>query len=241
MLPHLTRKEYEVNGKIYELDTVSDLEAWSNTHVIASHRRPPEYSFRKCLAICLAISAMAVTLTSAAVPPSKPFPTPHALAVVAPEAVLPAQVPEVNLPIIDDRAALRAGREQARRDTPPTPKPQPPKPAASKVEIAIAYALAQQGDRYRWGASGPDAFDCSGLVLAAFKQVGLNLPHYTGTMIGYGTKVSRANMVRGDIIFPTSGHVAIYLGNNTMVAASSGAGKVRVQTVYSFYAARRLL
>jgi cell wall-associated NlpC family hydrolase len=48
-------------------------------------------------------------------------------------------------------------------------------------------------------------------------------------------------MIRGDIIFPTSGHVAIYLGNGMMVAASSGAGKVRVQKVYSFYAARRLL
>lgn len=223
-----------MNGKIYELDTVSDIEAWSNTHVIASHRRPPEYSFRKCIAICLAISAMAVTLTSAAVPPSKPFPTPHALAVVAPEAALPAQVPEVSLPIIDDRAALRAGREQARRETPPAPQ-------TTKVDIVVAYALAQQGDRYKWGASGPNAFDCSGLVLMAFKQVGISLPHFTGTMIARGAKVSRAGMVRGDVIFPTSGHVAIYLGNGMMVAASSGAGKVRVQKVYSFYAARRLL
>jgi cell wall-associated NlpC family hydrolase len=111
----------------------------------------------------------------------------------------------------------------------------------SKVEVIIQFALAQQGDPYVWAKAGPNAYDCSGLVLRAYSQVGINLPHYTGTMINKGSKVSRANLQRGDIIFPTSGHVGIYLGNGQMIHASSGKGKVVVAPMYSFYAARRLV
>ena len=114
-------------------------------------------------------------------------------------------------------------------------------PPAPRVEKAIAYALAQQGKPYRWAQAGPSGFDCSGLVLAAFKQIGIKLPHYTGAMIGYGRKVSKDQMQRGDIVFPSAGHVAIYLGGGKMVAASSGKGRVVIQKVYGFYAARRLV
>jgi cell wall-associated NlpC family hydrolase len=101
--------------------------------------------------------------------------------------------------------------------------------------------MAQQGKKYVWGAAGPRAFDCSGLVMQAFAQVGIKLPHYTGTMIKYGTKVARKDLKRGDILFPTSGHVVIYLGNGMQLAASSGKGMVTIQKIYGFYAARRLL
>lgn len=112
---------------------------------------------------------------------------------------------------------------------------------ARLIETVIGYALAQQGDRYVFGTAGPNTFDCSGLVLAAFHQVGIELYHYTGVMLTKGTPVSRDEMQRGDIVFPSSGHVAIYLGNGMMIAASSGQGKVVVQKVYAFYAARRLV
>lgn len=111
----------------------------------------------------------------------------------------------------------------------------------SKVERMVSYALAQQGDRYRWGASGPNAFDCSGLVVASFKSIGITLYHYTGDLLKHGTHINRGSLKRGDLVFPTSSHVGIYLGNNKMVVASSGKGRVIIQTIYSFYAGRRLL
>lgn len=111
----------------------------------------------------------------------------------------------------------------------------------NKVEIVISFALAQQGKRYVFGAAGPNTFDCSGLVLRAFAQIGMDLYHYTGEMMKYGKSVSRAGLQRGDIVFPTSGHVGIYLGNNQFVNASSGKGKVIVNNLYSFYTARRLV
>lgn len=128
-------------------------------------------------------------------------------------------------------------------------KPLPPKivrPKAtvqsgqSKVERAISFALAQQGKRYVWGATGPRAFDCSGLIVASYRVIGINLPHYTGDLLRRGIKVSKANLKRGDLVFPTSSHVGIYLGGNKMVVASSGKGRVITQTVYSFYTGRRI-
>jgi cell wall-associated NlpC family hydrolase len=77
--------------------------------------------------------------------------------------------------------------------------------------------------------------------MQAFAKIGIKLPHYTGTMMKYGKKVSRGELKRGDILFPTSGHVVIYLGNGMQVAASSGKGRVVTQKVTGFYTARRLV
>lgn len=226
---------------LYDLETVTDLEAW-HTHEIRSHRRARSLTLRQPMAVVVLLAVLAPFLTTSistvqhvptgrpeiplslqwrpGVPPTKVDPLTGSQAITA-----------------DDRAALRAGRSEARKMPPPVPT----KPEVSKLEKVIGYAMAQQGDRYSWGAAGPNSFDCSGLVMMAFKQVGINLPHYTGTMLGYGSKVTRSQLQRGDLIFPTSGHVAIYLGNGKQIAASSGNGKVIVQTVSSFYAGRRLL
>lgn len=111
-----------------------------------------------------------------------------------------------------------------------------------KIEKVISYAYAQRGDRYKWGASGPSRWDCSGLVSVAFKKgSGITLPHFTGGIQKRGKKVARKNLQRGDIIFPQRGHVGIYLGNGKMIHASSGKGKVVVTKVYGFYTARRVL
>ncbi len=113
---------------------------------------------------------------------------------------------------------------------------------SQKIEKVIAYAYAQRGDRYVWGASGPSKWDCSGLVSVAFKKgAGIRLPHFTGGIQKRGYKVSRKNLKRGDIIFPQRGHVGIYLGGGKMIHASSGKGKVVVSKVYGFYTARRVI
>lgn len=113
---------------------------------------------------------------------------------------------------------------------------------SQKIEKVIAYAMAQRGDRYSWGAAGPNRWDCSGLVSTAFRKgAGKALPHFTGGIQKKGVKVAKKNLKRGDIIFPQRGHVGIYLGGGKMIHASSGKGKVVVAKVYGFYTARRII
>lgn len=142
--------------------------------------------------------------------------------------------PTVNIPRVADEKISRSQRK-----VPTSPK-STVSSGQSKVERAINFAMGQRGKPYRFGTIGPRAFDCSGLVAAAYRQAGITLPHYTGSMLRLGSKISRGNLRRGDLIFPTSSHVGIYLGKNQMIVASSGHGKVMVQTVYSFYTARRI-
>ncbi len=84
-----------------------------------------------------------------------------------------------------------------------------------------------------WGAEGPDAFDCSGLTMMAYRQAGITLPHYSGYQATMGTAVSRANMQPGDLIFWYSpvAHVSIYVGNGKMIHARGTAYGVVEQSV----------
>lgn len=116
-----------------------------------------------------------------------------------------------------------------------------PVKSSSNVETVISFAIAQIGEPYVYGAAGPDTWDCSGLVLKAFEQVGISLPHYTGAMIGYGTPVSQSSLQRGDIVFPEKGHVGIYVGDGQYINAPQSGDVVKIAPVYAFYAARRLL
>jgi len=111
----------------------------------------------------------------------------------------------------------------------------------SNVESVIQFAISQVGEPYVYGAAGPDSWDCSGLVMVAFQQIGISLPHYTGEMINHGTPVSQSEMRRGDIVFPSSGHVGIYLGDGQYVNAPQPGESVKVANVYAFYAARRIV
>jgi peptidoglycan DL-endopeptidase CwlO len=98
---------------------------------------------------------------------------------------------------------------------------------------ALRYALTRRGDPYVWGASGPGAFDCSGLVVWAYAQIGISLPHYTGAQWNMGVHVSRADLQPGDLVFfyADIGHVGIYLGNGLMVDAPNFGEVVQVEPV----------
>ena len=98
---------------------------------------------------------------------------------------------------------------------------------------ALQYALSRRGDPYVWGAAGPNAFDCSGLVLWAYAQVGISLPHYTGDQWSMGVHVSRADLQPGDLVFfyADIGHVGLYIGNGLMVDAPDFGEVVQVQPV----------
>ena len=108
-------------------------------------------------------------------------------------------------------------------------------PASGRAAAAVAYAMAQVGDAYVWAATGPDAFDCSGLTMAAWAQAGVALPHSSSAQYSSGTRIAASDLQPGDLVFyytPIS-HVSMYIGNGMIVdAANPGAG-VRVAELYS--------
>lgn len=106
--------------------------------------------------------------------------------------------------------------------------------AATAAQTAINFALAQVGKPYVWGAVGPNAYDCSGLTMAAYKAAGISLPRVTYSQMAAGTAVSQSTMVPGDLIFFYGGeHVGIYLGNGQVVHAADYGTGVIVGTVSS--------
>ena len=99
---------------------------------------------------------------------------------------------------------------------------------------ALRWALTKVGDPYVWGAAGPSAFDCSGLVMWAYAQIGISLDHFTGDQWNEGEHISRAQLEPGDLVFffPDIGHVGIYVGNGMMLDAPTFGQPVQVQPVF---------
>ena len=108
-----------------------------------------------------------------------------------------------------------------------------PLPEGNTVgEIALRYALTRRGYPYVWAAAGPTAFDCSGLVVWAFAQEGISLPHYTGDLWNLGVHVSEADLQPGDLVFFFGeDHVGIYIGDGLMVDAPAPGQNVMVQPI----------
>jgi cell wall-associated NlpC family hydrolase len=83
------------------------------------------------------------------------------------------------------------------------------------VPKIVRVALRERGVPYVWGGSSPSGFDCSGLVSYLWKQFGVSLPRTTYAMIGVGSRVPNLRHARpGDLLFPHTGHVMMYLGHN---------------------------
>ena len=116
-------------------------------------------------------------------------------------------------------------------------------PAAVRTS-AMQKALGKVGSKYRYGASGPNAFDCSGLVSWAFRNSGKSLPRTSKAMSRVGSPVSKSALQPGDLVFFYGGpsHVGIYVGNGKIVHASNPRHPVRVADMKSmpFHSARRV-
>jgi len=116
-------------------------------------------------------------------------------------------------------------------------------PAAMR-KAAVSKALSKIGKPYRWGATGPNAFDCSGLVKWSFEKAGRALPRTSKAMAGVGVKVSKSSLQPGDLVFfyqPIS-HVGIYIGGGKIVHASSRKNPVKISDIsrMKFTTARRV-
>jgi len=99
---------------------------------------------------------------------------------------------------------------------------------------ALRFALTRVGDPYVWAAAGPNAFDCSGLVVWAYAQIGISLPHFTGYLWNSGMHVSKSQLEPGDLVFffASISHVGIYVGNGLMVDAPTFGQVVHVEQVF---------
>ena len=117
---------------------------------------------------------------------------------------------------------LQHGGTWHKKDKPKKDKPKKDKPS-NKQLAALAYAKKQVGDSYAYGADGPNAFDCSGLTQAAYRSVGIKLPHNTNAQYRQEKKVSKSNLKKGDLVFFYSGrsHVGIYAGKGKIVHAAN--------------------
>jgi len=107
-------------------------------------------------------------------------------------------------------------------------------PTANTVGVqALQAAISREGDPYVWGAAGPGAFDCSGLVVWAYAQEGIALPHFTGDLWNSGVHVTRADLEPGDLVFffPDISHVGIYIGDGMMIDAPDFGQAVQVQPI----------
>jgi cell wall-associated NlpC family hydrolase len=94
--------------------------------------------------------------------------------------------------------------------------PPPTRAARSRV---VSIAMRYLGAPYRWGAAGPNSFDCSGFTMFVYAQVGVSLPHSSAAQFGSGERVSRANLRPGDLVFFGSPihHVGIYVGGGSYI------------------------
>lgn len=124
----------------------------------------------------------------------------------------------------DDAATARASRS-----APPVPGSTAAAPN-SRAAAAISYAYEKLGSPYVWGATGPDAFDCSGLMQAAYRSAGISLPRTTYAQIDAGQPVSRSELRPGDLVFFYSSisHVGLYVGNGQMIHAPNPSAPVRL-------------
>jgi len=110
----------------------------------------------------------------------------------------------------------------------------PPSQYGGVVGVAMRYL----GVPYVWGGASPSGFDCSGLVMYAYAQVGVSLPHYTGAQWNVGVPVSRSDLQPGDLVFFDGlGHVGIYIGGGQFIHAPHTGTVVQVASLSGWYAA----
>ena len=145
-------------------------------------------------------------------------------------------------------AAAAAAASAAAAKTPPAPLPTPPSGggdisgtvSAATGQRAVQEAESQIGKPYQWGAAGPDSYDCSGLVMWAYAQVGVHLDHYTGYQWNEGAHIPTSALRPGDLVFfatdtsdpNTIHHVGMYIGNGEMVEAPYTGANVRISPAF---------
>ncbi|MDI6909501.1 C40 family peptidase, partial [Nocardioides sp.] len=162
----------------------------------------------------------------------------------------PEPDPQPSTPSVPQSSAPEPSVPQPAAPQPSTTQPSTPAPPApaSGAQAAIAFARAQVGEPYRWGAAGPGAWDCSGLTMAAWGAGDRSLPHYSVAQYEQSTPISAGQLRPGDLVFWGSSsdpgsiyHVALYVGDGRIVHAPRTGRPVTEESMYywippTFYA-----
>jgi cell wall-associated NlpC family hydrolase len=179
---------------------------------------------RRAAVVAGSAAAAALFATVPAAPPVTPAAPPASPTVMVSTPVVPVAARSATI-TLDPQAVAAAAPAAVRRS-------------------AMQKALGKIGSPYRYGAAGPNAFDCSGLVTWAYKSSGKSLPRTSNAMSRVGTAVSKSALQPGDLVFfykPVS-HVGIYIGNGKVVHASSRKSPVKISDIgrMPFTTARRV-
>ncbi|GGG05225.1 hypothetical protein GCM10007304_19130 [Rhodococcoides trifolii] len=183
--------------------------------LVAKHRKPSSMS-RPVRSVLV---AGALTTGAIAIPAAPAFAAPVTIPGIGtfdvPDQVLQALPPLPQIPAIPQL-------------------PSAPAPATSAAQQAVDAAESKIGAPYVYGASGPNAFDCSGLVQWAYKQAGLQIPRTSYEQASAGVSVSQANLQPGDVVsFYGGSHSGIYIGNGNVVHASTSGVPVKIAPLAS--------
>ncbi|MFJ7155694.1 NlpC/P60 family protein [Streptomyces sp. NPDC101118] len=127
-------------------------------------------------------------------------------------------------------AARREAEAQRERRDPGTPAPTP----STRGARAVAFARAQLGKPYVWGATGPASYDCSGLTQAAWRAAGVDLPRTTWEQVEAGPRIATADLVPGDLVFfyDDISHVGLYIGGGRMIHAPRPGAYIREDSIH---------
>lgn len=116
-------------------------------------------------------------------------------------------------------------------------------PSSKDASAIVNYASQFMGIPYVWGGTDPSGFDCSGFTSYVYKHAaGIDIGRDTYAQLGHGTPINDQSQLQiGDLVFPHSGHVGIYVGNGCIIHSPQTGDRIKISKIWKFYTARRIL
>ncbi|MCP2318214.1 Cell wall-associated hydrolase, NlpC family [Nocardia amikacinitolerans] len=153
----------------------------------------------------------------------------------APASAQPVTIPGVGTFEVPNEIPIPADIPGVQLGTPPGGAPLPfVAPQKTLGEVALDAAMSKLGSPYVYGAAGPNAFDCSGLVQWSYRQAGMELPRTSGAQLASGTPVSVDDLQPGDLVsFYGGGHSGLYAGDGNVIHASTSGTPVMIASMDS--------
>ncbi|MFD0362541.1 C40 family peptidase [Nocardia sp. GCM10030253] len=151
----------------------------------------------------------------------------------APASAQPVTIPGIGTFEVPNEIPIPADIPGIQLGNPPAPLPFMA-PKKTLGEVALDAAMTKLGSPYVYGAAGPNAFDCSGLVKWAYEQAGMDLPRTSGAQLAAGAPASLDNLQPGDLVsFYGGGHSGLYAGDGNVIHASTSGTPVMIAPISS--------